>query len=108
MKLGVGARSLAVLAAGALLAGAVWARATPDELARLGKSLTCTGGEKAGTASGVPEFTGKWLGTPPGIQYNPHAGQRRVDFYASEKPCSPLRQGARLSMPSALQKAGRP
>ena len=86
MKLGVGPRSLAVLAAGALLAGAVWARATPDELARLGKSLTCTGGEKAGTASGVPEFTGKWLGTPPGIQYNPHAGLHPVDPYASEKP----------------------
>ncbi|MDH1252590.1 UNVERIFIED_CONTAM: DUF1329 domain-containing protein [Comamonas sp. A-3] len=86
MKLGEGPRLLAVLAAGVLFAGSVWAKATPDELARLGKSLTCTGGEKAGTASGVPEFTGKWLGTPPGIQYNPHAGQHPVDPYAGEKP----------------------
>ena len=86
MKLGEGPRLLVVLAAGVLVVGAAWAKATPDELARLGKSLTCTGGEKAGTASGVPEFTGKWLGTPPGIQYNPHAGQHPVDPYASEKP----------------------
>nr|AAF37001.1 unknown [Comamonas testosteroni] len=86
MKLGVGPRSLVVLAAGVLFAGAGWAKATPDELARLGKSLTCTGGEKAGSTSGVPEFTGKWLGTPPGIQYNPHAGQHPVDPYAGEKP----------------------
>ena len=86
MKLGEGPRLMAVLAAGVLFVGGAWAKATPDELTRLGKSLTCTGGEKAGTASGVPEFTGKWLGTPPGIQYNPHAGQHPVDPYVGEKP----------------------
>lgn len=62
------------------------AKGTPEEVAKLGNTLTCTGGEKAGTASGVPEFTGKWLGTPSGIQYEPHKGQHPVDPYVSEKP----------------------
>ena len=66
MKAGMKPRMLAICTMGVLAMGSVWAKATPDEVAKLGKSLTCTGGEKAGTASGVPEFTGKWLGTPPG------------------------------------------
>lgn len=69
-----------------LMAGAATAKATPEELEKLGKSLTCVGAEKAGTASGVPEFTGKWLGTPPGINYPSHEGKHPVDPYASEKP----------------------
>ena len=69
-----------------LIAGAAMAKATPEELEKLGKSLTCVGAEKAGTASGVPEFTGKWLGTPPGINYPAHAGKHPVDPYANEKP----------------------
>ena len=69
-----------------LMAGAATAKATPEELEKLGKSLTCVGAEKAGTASGVPEFTGKWLGTPPGINYPPHEGKHPVDPYASKKP----------------------
>ncbi|MBS0467152.1 MAG: DUF1329 domain-containing protein [Proteobacteria bacterium] len=78
--------ALLVLAAGVLAAGAVFAKASPEEVDKLGKTLTCTGGEKAGTASGVPEFTGKWLGTPPGIDYKPHTGQHPVDPYKDEKP----------------------
>ena len=31
------------------------AKATPDELAKLGKELTCMGAEKAGSASGVAD-----------------------------------------------------
>ena len=85
MTVGMGPRVLVACAATVLM-GSVWAKATPEEVAKLGKSLTCTGGEKAGTASGVPEFTGKWLGTPPGIQYAAHSGQHPVDPYASEKP----------------------
>ncbi|MBS0506678.1 MAG: DUF1329 domain-containing protein [Proteobacteria bacterium] len=77
---------LLILTAGLMAAGAVSAKGTPEEIEQLGKKYTCTGGEKAGTASGVPEFTGKWLGTPPGIQYKPHAGQHPVDPYADEKP----------------------
>lgn len=69
-----------------LLAGSALAKVPAAEADKLGKSLTCIGAEKAGTASGVPEFTGKWLGTPPGIQYTLHAGQHPVDPYASEKP----------------------
>lgn len=69
-----------------LLAGAAVAKVPPAEADKLGKSLTCVGAEKAGTASGVPEYTGKWLGTPPGVDYKPHVGQHPVDPYAGEKP----------------------
>ena len=86
MKVGMAPRLLAALTVGVLAAGSVWAKATADEVAKLGKSLNCTGGEKAGTASGVPEFTGKWLGVPAGVKYTPHAGQHPVDPYANEKP----------------------
>ena len=34
----------------------------------------------------MPEFTGKWLGTPPGIDYKPHTGQHPPDPYKNEKP----------------------
>jgi len=73
-----------VLATAALMHAVAFAKATPEEIDKLGKSLTCMGADKAGTASGVPEYTGKWLGTPPGIQYTPHAGQHPVDPYAAE------------------------
>lgn len=54
---------------------------------RLGKDLTCVGAEKAGNKDGsIPEFSGKWLGTPPGIRYTPNAGQHPVDPYAADKP----------------------
>ena len=69
-----------------LIAGAAMAKATPEELEKIGKTYTCVGAEKAGTAGGVPEFTGKWLGTPPGINYPLHEGKHPVDPYAHEKP----------------------
>ena len=54
---------------------------------RLGKDLTCVGAEKAGNKDGsIPEFSGKWLGTPAGIQYTPNVGQHPVDPYAADKP----------------------
>lgn len=86
MKAVIGSRMLIACAVGILTAGTVWAKVSPEEADKLGKTLNCTGGEKAGTANGVPEFTGKWLGTPPGIQYTPHVGQHPVDPYASEAP----------------------
>ena len=69
-----------------VMASSALAKATPDELEKIGKTYTCVGAEKAGTASGVPEYTGKWLGTPPGINYPPHEGKHPVDPYANEKP----------------------
>ena len=65
-------------------AGAAHAKATPEELAKLGKELTCVGAEKAGSPSGVAEFTGKWLGPGPGMTTEP--GKHPVDPYANEKP----------------------
>ncbi len=64
--------------------GTAHAKATPEEIARLGKSLTCLGAEKAGTVSGVAEYTGKWLGAAPGMSTEP--GRHPTDPYADEKP----------------------
>ncbi len=74
------------LAVSLLMAGAAFAKVPAAEAEKLGKELTCVGGEKAGSKDGVPEYTGKWLGTPPGVQYTPNVGQHPVDPYASEKP----------------------
>lgn len=65
----------------------VMAKVSPEDVAKLGKELTCTGAEAAGNADGtIPPFSGKWLGTPPGIEYTPNVGQHPVDPYANEKP----------------------
>lgn len=65
----------------------VAAKVPAAEADKLGKELTCVGAEKAGNKAGtIPEFTGKWLGTPPGVQYKNSTGQHPVDPYASEKP----------------------
>lgn len=74
------------LAMSLLLAGAALAKVPAAEADRLGKDLTCVGAEKAGSKDGVAEYTGKWLGTPPGVQYTLHVGEKPVDPYASEKP----------------------
>ncbi|WP_119155863.1 DUF1329 domain-containing protein [Caldimonas tepidiphila] len=75
------------LAAGSVLAGGAIAKVSPSEAEKLGKELTCVGAEKAGNKDGtIPEFSGKWLGTPPGVQYKPHVGQHPVDPYAADKP----------------------
>lgn len=79
---------IAPLAATALLySGLAAAKVTAAEAEKLGKDLTCVGAEKAANKDGsIPEFSGKWLGTPPGIAYKPNVGQHPVDPYASEKP----------------------
>lgn len=74
--------------AGALLLAVqgAWASLDAGEVARLGNELTCLGAEKAGNADGsIPPFSGKWLGTPPGIQFG-GVGTRHADPYADEKP----------------------
>ena len=78
--------TLVPLAMSMVMAGAALAKVPEAEADKLGKELTCVGAEKAGTKDGVPEYTGKWLGTPPGVQYTPHVGQHPVDPYAGEKP----------------------
>ena len=65
-------------------ATAAHARATPEELARLGKQTTCMGAERAGSPSGVAEYTGKWLGPAPGM--TTETGKPPADPYAGEKP----------------------
>ena len=74
------------LAVSLFMAGAALAKVPAAEADKLGKELTCVGAEKAGSKDGVPEYTGKWLGTPAGVQYTPNVGQHPVDPYASEKP----------------------
>lgn len=75
------------VAVGLLIAGAAIAKVPAAEADKLGKELTCVGAEKAASKDGmIPEYSGKWLGTPPGIQYTLHVGEHPVDPYAAEKP----------------------
>ncbi|HEX9172970.1 MAG TPA: DUF1329 domain-containing protein [Telluria sp.] len=70
-----------------LTAGQAAARVPAAEADKLGKELNCVGGEVAANKDGtIPAFSGKWLGTPPGIAYKPNVGQHPVDPYADEKP----------------------
>ena len=69
------------LAAGS---GLLWAKATTEQIAQLdGPQLTCTGAERAGSASGVAAYGGRWLADWPGMKPAPafDAGP-----YAGEKP----------------------
>ncbi len=60
------------------------AKATAEEIAKLGgDELTCMGAERAGTESGVAEWTGKWFKTWPG-QTKPHGWEPGP--YKDEKP----------------------
>ena len=77
-----------------LVAALAWALVSPAqakvsaaEAEHLGKELTCVGAEKAGNKEGtIPEFSGKWLGTPPGLQYAPNVGTHPIDPYKDDKP----------------------
>ncbi|MBV2235901.1 MAG: DUF1329 domain-containing protein [Sterolibacterium sp.] len=64
--------------------GPLQAKASPEEISQLGKQLTCIGAQKAGTPSGVAEYSGKWLGAAPGMQQE--ADRLPSDPYAAEKP----------------------
>ncbi|WP_067514786.1 DUF1329 domain-containing protein [Endozoicomonas ascidiicola] len=67
--------------------GFALAKASPEDIAKLGNELTCTGAIAAGNADGtIPPFSGKWLGTPPGIEYTPNVGQHPIDPYQDDKP----------------------
>lgn len=75
---------LILLSALVLVAPAVgYAKASAAQLEQLGKTLTCTGAEKAGNADGsIAAYTGKWK-TIPG--FTPRKGQHPVDPYKGEK-----------------------
>ena len=61
--------TLVAAALSQMLPGVADAKATAEEIARLGKDLTCVGAEKAGNKDGtIPEFSGKWLGAPPHLR----------------------------------------
>lgn len=75
------------LAMNAGLMATAHAKVSPEEAAKLGKELTCTGAERAGNADGsIPEFTGKYLGEVPGWKHVKFSGGQPVDPYANEKP----------------------
>ena len=77
---------LAAAAGAPLLPGVAEAKATAEEIARLGKDLTCVGAEKAGNKDGtIPEFSGKWLGAPPHVNFK-KTGGHPIDPYPDEKP----------------------
>ncbi|MCK0508011.1 DUF1329 domain-containing protein [Aromatoleum anaerobium] len=70
-----------------LAASTAGAKVSEAEAAKLGKELTCVGAEVAGNKDGtIPAFSGKWLGTPPGIKYTLKVGQHPLDAYPDDKP----------------------
>jgi len=63
-----------------------WSAVPASEAEQLGKNLTCFGAEMAGNKSGsIPEFSGKWLGTPPHVTFK-GPGTPYDNPYATEKP----------------------
>ena len=78
---------LFALAAVALVqAPELQAKATAEEVARLGKDLTCVGAEKAGNADGsIPAWSGKWLGKPDHVDFK-GTGGHPIDPYTEDKP----------------------
>lgn len=84
MKLKVVLASCLFVGSVASLPLSVQAKATAEQIASLnGPKTTCVGAEKAGTKSGVAEYTGKYLDSWPGMKgksgYEPGP-------YADEKP----------------------
>jgi hypothetical protein len=74
-----------VLTACAIVATTSFSKITQDDLKALDGELTPIGAQRAATKdSGVPAWSGKWLGTPPGVQYK--RGSRYPDPFADEKP----------------------
>lgn len=68
------------------VAGPAMAKVSEQEAARLGQDLTPFGGEKAANADGsIPEWTGKWQGLPPGLEYD-GPGSKQPDPYEAEQP----------------------
>lgn len=62
------------------------AKNSTEEIAQLGKDLTCVGAEKAGNKDKtIPEFSGKWLGAPPHVNFK-GTGNHPIDPYPNEKP----------------------
>jgi hypothetical protein len=74
---------ICTLTAVALLSATAVAQLSPQDVAKLGTSLTPLGGEKAGNADGsIPAWDGGLTKAPAG--YKP--GQHYVDPFAGEKP----------------------
>ncbi len=70
----------AVLAIGTM--ATVWAELTPDEIAKLGTTLTPLGAEKAGNADGtIPAWEGGITSPPPDFK----PGQHYADPFAADK-----------------------
>ena len=74
------------LAAVLLTAGLANAKVSEEEAARLGADLTPYGAEVAANEAGtIPQWSGKWKGLPPGLEYDSPTG-KRPDPYADEQP----------------------
>lgn len=82
MRTSCGVLRSAVL--GLAVIGTAEAKLAAEEAARLdGSELTCMGAERAGSADGVAEYSGQYIGSWPGMQ-NSHGYEPGP--YADEKP----------------------
>lgn len=84
-RIGLPLLRASVMAACAVVATASFSKITQDDLKALDSALTPMGAQRTASADGgVPAWSGKWLGTPPGVQYK--RGTRYPDPFADEKP----------------------
>lgn len=81
---------LASMVVSVVLPVAAWAKVPATQADQLGKTLTCMGSEKAASKDGlIPEWTGKWEGAPPYINYtqaDANVGKSYPDAYPKETP----------------------
>ena len=100
-------KPISALSPGAALLAAqgAHARATPDEIARLGKDLTCVGAEKAGNADGsIPALERQVAGRAAGVEFK-GTGFHPVDPTPPKAPLRDHRGPTWPSTPSACRRA---
>ncbi|WP_048308015.1 DUF1329 domain-containing protein [Halomonas sp. PR-M31] len=71
----------------ALFPSITQAAVSAQEVQKLGNELTCVGAVSAGNKEGtIPPFSGKWLGTPSGMNYDENVGQHPINPYRNDTP----------------------
>ncbi|WP_153099548.1 DUF1329 domain-containing protein [Paraburkholderia hayleyella] len=74
-----------ILTTCALVSMTAFSKITAEDLKALDSKLTPLGAQRSASSdSGVPAWSGKWLGAPPDVKYK--RGERYPDPFADEKP----------------------
>ncbi len=82
----------AALIVGVALASTAYAEVPASQVNRLGRDLTPSGAEKAGTGS-IPAWTGGLSGIPRGVSWKPGSGKPHQNPFAGDKPLYTITPG---------------